>query len=384
VTADARKGGGGCTVLIDARPLYISGIGRYLREILSRLLRDTRFTHVTLLGDQAQLRRFLEESCPEAEVDLQEFPSSLYDPRTHAAWLRLVLARRVQADVTYFPHYDTPLLGFPRRSVVTVHDLIHFQVPEAFGALRRLAAGVVLGRAVARATGIITVSEATRRDLVARHPGSARKVHVIPNGVGEVFRSEPVEEVADDPQIRDLRPFLLCVGNRKRHKNLEAAVETLSLLREEMPLLKLVVVGRVFADWEATRQLAAERGVAGAVVEMENVGDDRLRQLYAHCEVLLFPSLYEGFGLPVLEAMACGAPVVASNRSSIPEVAGDAALLVDPRDPGAMAGAVRRLAQDPRLRDDLTLRGRQRATLFSWERAAQSTLDLLYRIGTGG
>jgi glycosyltransferase involved in cell wall biosynthesis len=373
-------------VVVDARPLHTSGIGRYLREVLSRLLRDARFGTVTLLGDAAQLQGFLEAERPSIETRVQPFPTALYHPRAHAAWLRLTLAGRLRADVTFFPHYDTPLVGFPRRSVVTVHDLIHFRVPDAFAGWQRAAAGVVLGRAVTRASGILAGSASTRRDLLERFPAAADKVRVIPYGVGEEFvRAVEASDLADSEaaDVRALGPYLLCVGNRKRHKNLRAAVETLALLHDEMPELKLVVVGRVFPEWEETLRLAAERGVADAIVEFEDISDARLRQLYAGCRALLFPSLYEGFGLPVLEAMACGAPVVTSDRSSLPEVAGDAALMVDPHDWSAMAGAVRRLEGEPGLRGELQRRGWERVARFRWERTGEIVLDLLHRVGTG-
>jgi glycosyltransferase involved in cell wall biosynthesis len=170
------------------------------------------------------------------------------------------------------------------------------------------------------------------------------------------------------------------VGNRFPHKNHVAAVDALARVREGGSAMRLVVAGGTAnAHWPAVMRHAEARGVADAVTDLGRVSETELRCLYAHCTAFLFPSLYEGFGLPVLEAMACGAPVIASNRSSVPEVMGEGGLSVDPGDSQAMADAVARLEREPRLRDEWIRKGREQAARFTWESTTQRTMDILYR-----
>lgn len=370
------------SIVVDARGLRASGIGRYIREVLTALLADPRFGRVKLLGEVDAVRGFCAPLDGGEKVEAHPYPYGFYSPRAQLAWPALRLRGAAQADVAFFPHYDAPMVGLPRRSVVTVHDLIHFKVPEAFSPWRRRVGKVLLHRGVRAAARVLTVSEATSRDLVEWFPSAAPKLRVVPNGVGPFFRPSPEGERRDLPP-GVASPYLLCVGNRKPHKNLAAAVETLAELRAERPDLSLVVAGDVYDGWEAVLRRAEALGVRDRLVEMEGVNDAQLRSLYSGCEALLFPSLYEGFGLPVLEAMACGAPVVASNRSSVPEVVGDAGLLADPERPAEMAAAVLRLRREPGLREELVRRGRERAAAFTWERAAREILDVLHGVATG-
>ncbi|MEW5927537.1 MAG: glycosyltransferase family 1 protein [Gemmatimonadota bacterium] len=380
-SAPARPGAPGASVLVDARAIFTSGIGRYLREVLQAVFADPRFGRVRLLGDPDALGEFCRTVAEPARAEVRAYPTGLYSPRAQAAWLRLRAAGECDADVAFFPHYDVPLAALPRRSVVTVQDLIHFKVPSAFPLWRRLGAGVLLRRAVTGAGQVLVTSQSTRRDLEERFPGCGARVGVVPLGVSPFFAA-PADASAGLARVGG--PYLLCVGNRKPHKNLAAAVETLALLRGEAPELRLAVVGEVYPGWDEVLRRAGELGVRERIVEVEGASDEELRSLYAGSEALLFPSLYEGFGLPALEAMAAGAPVVASDRSSLPEVVGDAGLLAGPEDPAAMADAVRRLRRDPELRARLVRCGRERAAAFTWERSARAVADVLLRVAAGG
>ena len=368
-------------MVADARGLRVSGIGRYLREILQVLFLDTRISRVRLLGEPGALRDFCGSTAGGEKGEVVPYPYGFYSPRAQAAWLGLRTSGAARADVAFYPHYDVPLVGLPSRSVVTVQDLIHFKVPEAFSPWRRRAAGALLHRAVWGSGRVLVSSESTRRDLEERFRGCGSRIDTIPLGVSPFFS---VPE-GGDPGPMPLSgiggdPYLLCVGNRKPHKNLAVAVEVLARLRDQISGVRLVIAGEVFRGWEDVERRAEALGVRERIVAVEGISDSELRALYARCEALLFPSLYEGFGLPVLEAMGCGAPVVASNRSSVPEVVGDAGVLVDPEDPRAMADAVLRLRREPGLRDELVRRGRIRATRFPWERTARDTVDVLCRV----
>lgn len=373
---------GPASILVDSRGLHSSGIGRYLREILAVLFRDERFGRIELLGDPGAVREFC-AGMPHAEkARVRAYPYGFYSPGAQTEWLRLRATGGLRADVAFFPHYDVPLFALPSRSVVTVQDLIHFKVPSAFPRWRRSAAGVLLRRAVQGAGRVLVSSGSTLRDLEDRFPGLGIKVGVVPLGVSPFF-SVPETGGPERGPGRIGGAYLLCVGNRKPHKNLAAAIEALAHLRHEAPDLRLVIVGDVFRGWESVLGRADELGVRERLVEVSGASDADLRALYAGCEALLFPSLYEGFGLPALEAMASGAPVVASNRSSVPEVVGDAGLLVDPEDPRGFAEAVLRLRRDPALREQLVRRGRERAARFTWERTATATADVLFEVAGG-
>jgi len=370
---------GRVSVLVDARALQVSGIGRFLRESLSALAADPRFARIDLLGRPHELREFVSQSADATRFTVHAYDFPFYSPRAQLAWLRLRANGTARADVGFFPHFDAPMVALPRRTVVTVQDLIHFKVPDAFPAWRRRTAALVLRRVVGAATRVLVSSASTLRDLAERLPGSEHKTTVVPFGVSPFFSpGDP-----DEAQVAARRPYLLCVGNRKRHKNLVAAVEALALLAHERPELSLVVVGAVFPGWDEVVQRAADLGVGERVVEVAATSDRELRALYRGCEAFVFPSLYEGFGLPILEAMACGAPVVASRRASIPEVVGDAGLLVDPDRPAEIADAVRRLAADGALLERLVAAGMERAAAFSWERTGRETADLLYQTACG-
>lgn len=371
-------------VAVDARPLQSSGIGRYLREVLRAMLADARFGEIVLLGETAEVGAFLAAHRVAVPVRIEEHRGGFYSPRAQLSWRSLRRRGRVNVDLAFFPHYDAPLLDLPRRSVVAVQDLTHFKVPEAFPAWKRAGAGVLFERVVHGAGRIVVSSASTRADLVQRCPVAARKTQVVPLGVGKSFGACRAGECASCACTRALQPYLLCVGNRKPHKNLGVAVEVLARLLPERPELRLVLAGARFGARDEVDARADALGVSHAVVERSQVSDDELRCLYSHAEVLLFPSLYEGFGLPPLEAMACGTPVVASNRASIPEVVGDAGVLVEATDVEAMAAAVRRLTTEPDLRAAMVERGRERAAGMRWEEAARRTLDvLLDTAGTG-
>jgi glycosyltransferase involved in cell wall biosynthesis len=374
----------GLRVLVDARALHASGIGRYLREVLLRLLVDERFRSVILLGVPQELQAFVANWTDSERIEYVDFRHPMYSPAAQLGWYRLERTNPdiLKAQVYFFPHYDAPA-RLPARSVVTVHDLIHFKVPSAFPLTKRLPARLLLRQVVRKAERILVDSESTRRDLVEMLPYAKAKSTVVYPGVSDFFVRQ--RGTHEEISLQDLpAEYLLCVGNRKPHKNLAAAVEVLAELSAERPNLHLVIVGQVFDGWEEVERLARQRGVRERIRDFTYVGDAELRELYERCEALIFPSFYEGFGLPVLEAMACATPVICSNRSSIPEVAGDAAILLDPSDHVGMANAVRRLRAEPSFRERLVTAGSAQAGRFSWEKTARATLDQLMEVGRGG
>lgn len=384
IRAGVRNGEGGVSLLVDARAILAGGIGRYLREILSRLFCDPRFSDFTLLGSGPRLREFVAQHRPGKEppfIRMVDFEVDFYSPRLHLVWP--LLRRKVDFEVAFFPHYDAPAFGLPPNSVVTIHDLTHFKLPETFPRLRRMAAGVIFDRVCRAAGHLIAVSEATRRDLLARFPEVASKVSVIRNGVSDRFLKGAPPSDGAARSAASLRPYLLSVGNRKPHKNLETAVEVLARVRASRPDLRLVVAGRSYPGWERVVERARALGVEGALVEFEAADDDLLHALYTGAEALLFPSLYEGFGLPALEARACGCPVIASDQGALPEVVGNGGALFDPYDVEGMAGAVERLSTPAAKMKRKGAPPFNCPAKWSWDRTVAELKTQLVRVAAG-
>jgi glycosyltransferase involved in cell wall biosynthesis len=269
-------------------------------------------------------------------------------------------------------------LGYGVPAVATVHDLSQLHVRQKYDAARMFYATRVLPLLIGRQQRIITVSSSTRSDVLSRTSVSADRVSVVPNGV-DLSRYAPLDEAsAREAALRlGLRePYLLYVA-RLEHpgKNHVTLLEAFARLRAAGLPHKLVLAGPRWNGAEAIDAAVARLGLAEHVVFTGFVAGDDLPGLYAGAAAFVFPSLYEGFGIPLLEAMACGIPSCVANVSSLPEVAGDAALLFDPRDPAAIASALQRLLTDDLLRARLRARGLKRCAEFTWERSAGGVLE---------
>jgi glycosyltransferase involved in cell wall biosynthesis len=279
------------------------------------------------------------------------------------------LASRAGVDVLHSLANTAPLYGGFRR-VVTIHDLIHRFHPETHGGLKARGVALLVPLAVRRSHRIITVSAATADDLVAHLRTARSKIDVVHSGVPPV-RTEPVAPSFD-------RPFVLTVAAKRPHKNLPRLLQAWARLD---PATRPLLVAPGYGTWHDD-ELAAEAarlGIADDVRMLGWVSDAELEGLYAGARAFVFPSLYEGFGLPVLEAMARGLPVACSDRGSLREIAGDAALLFDPEDPAAIAAAVQRLLADDALAERLRVAGREHAATFTWAASARGTLDAYRR-----
>ncbi len=272
-----------------------------------------------------------------------------------------------------------PYLHCP--TVLTVHDLVFERHPEHHTRKNRLFLQVGMRLFVRAAHTIIAVSQQTKRDLIEFYQTPAEKIRVIYEGIDAEFGPVPADEVqrirrhySTRRQQRDVRPYLLMVGTLNPRKNHAAAMRALARLKALGFPHRLLIVGGEGWLFGPVQKVVDELALGGDVIFTGHVPAADLPALYAGADCLLLPSLYEGFGFPVLEAMACGTPVVCSNVSSLPEVAGDAALTVAPTDDAALAAAIRRVLVEPGLADTLRTRGFVQAAQFRWDRCAQETV----------
>ena len=290
--------------------------------------------------------------------------------------------RRMQIDIFHgLDHVGIPLVGRTGRYVVTVHDIIPLILPQTFTPRHRMVVRMALTQVRRKADLVITPSQAVKRDVVQHLGVHEDRVAVTLHGCEARF-----QPVADEASLRavmaryDLPPcYVLALGNLEPRKNLTTLLQAFARLRQSAevdPEIQLVLAGaRGWLEKPIFRTVRS-LGLENVVCFPGFIEDDDLPAVYHGAAVFVFPSLYEGFGLPVIEAMACGVPVISSNTSSMPEVAGGAAVLVDPLDADQMAAAIVRVLGDEALRDSLRQQGIARARQFSWEAAARQTLDL--------
>jgi glycosyltransferase involved in cell wall biosynthesis len=363
---------------IDARKLHDFGIGTYIRNLLQELARmdhETEFVilsrpddsvAVTTLGENF---RVVKETAGNYSLAEQvKIPMDL---------------RRERVDLFHAPHYVLPpLVRCP--SVVTIHDCIHLMFPQYLPNRWSLAyARTSITLAAKRSTRVLTVSESSKRDILRYVDIPPGKIDVIYNAYDERFRDVPNEDavarVRERFQLQD--QFVLYAGNVKPHKNLERLIEAFHLVRSRgLDQLKLVLIGDEISKYTALRRAVHRHQLHKYVRFLGFLPLDTLAVLYRLAGVFVFPSLYEGFGLPPLEAMASGTPVVTSNVSSLPEVAGNAAVLVDPYNASAIADGIYRVLTDDTLRLDLKRRGIERATQFSWESSVRRVREIYGQI----
>jgi glycosyltransferase involved in cell wall biosynthesis len=363
---------------LDARKLQDFGIGTYVRNLVRSLAALTpedaaaaamRFTLLVRPEDREQLADL------PGNFDLVVESAPVYSARELATLSWKLWRQRL--DLYHATHYVLPA-ALTSRVVVTIHDIIHLLYPEFLPSrLAFLYARRMIHRSLTRGDRIIAVSQNTRADLMENFAVDGRKIEVIYNGVEDVFRRRlPEEEI--ERWLRSLgisRPYLLFVGNPKPHKNLDTVVQAYARARSlggfDAPL---VCVGNRSGNEFKIRQRAEHLGLADQVRLLGHVAQEALPAIYQGATLFLYPTLYEGFGLPVVEAMASGVAVITSNTSALKEIAQSYAHLVDPLDIPAMAKAIAQCMSDPEHRAALARLGERRAEDFRWETTARRTL----------
>ena len=353
-----------------------SGTGRYTTELIRHLAQlDARNEYIVVAHEGSPLCNLL-GSRPNFRLIRQ--PQRSRPARIWWEQRRLPnLIARERLDVFHAPAFVLPGRS-PAPTVATIHDLVFMRYPETFGYFRRQYFHWTIPRSAYRATLVIADSEATQRDLEDLLQVRPERIRVVPLGVGEEF-FEPAPAAARArvrAQLMLPEQYILTVGTIEPRKNLVRLIEAYARVRERLRRRcpALVLAGRKGWKYDEVFGRIAERDLRGDVIWHDFVPDDIVRAVYQRATVFACVSLHEGFGLPLLEAMASGVAVVASNRSSLTEIVGDAGVLVDPLDTEAIADALVGLLTDEERRTDLAARARDRARRFSWERTARETL----------
>lgn len=290
-------------------------------------------------------------------------------------------------DLFHSPDFVLPPVG-AARSILTVHDLAFLLYPECADARLRAYLEKTVPRSVQRADYVVADSENTRNDVICLLGVPPERVTVVPGGVDPAFKpvTDPARLAAFRQSIGldDDTPYILFIGVIEPRKNLMGLIEAFDILKSRRPLPhKLVVAGRRGWLSDATMERAERSLYRNEIIFPGFIPEGEIATLYSAAESFAFPSHYEGFGLPVLEAMACGTPVVASRASSLPEIVGDAGMQVDPDDAERLASALELLALNPEMRADFRERGLARAAQFTWDAAANVMLEVYRKVGRG-
>lgn len=363
------------SVLIDASPLGggVSGAGRYAYELLDALLPIAEQFQLEVIAPPADKCNWnISHWSNQENVTITPADIRGVGPRRQLYFLR----HSFEYDLFHALSSYLPL--FVRgQSLVTIHDLKYVHFPSYFrglGTLKHRYITSMIRRSVRSADHVLAVSDHARSDIVSEFGVDGEKITVVPHGPGGV-------QTTDKPSPIDGR-YLFFVGSLRPHKNLEKLVDAYIKLRSRTgeAAAKLIIAGAEYGDSLTELRERIPEPYRNDVEFLGRVDDETLATLYAHATAFVYPSLYEGFGLPPLEAMAHGTPVIASDRTSIPEVVGDAGVYIDPTDESDLANALERVLTSSSLRNRLRERGQKRYQKFSWERTARETLAVYERL----
>ena len=360
---------------------YEAGVACYARNLVRALLASERTHSFILYGRKRYLDQF---QGPNVKLKSVSF---LPDNRWfRILWEQIAVGGDVRfrgPDVFHWPDYSRSLLAPGPRSIGTVHDLAFLRLHNIYDPGRRFYKKIMAKVSISRAEAIIAVSENTARDVTELLGIPRPRITVIPNGIDSMFQQLDADTCEEyrTRRLGGIGPFIFFVGTMEPRKNVMRLLEAHGML-QKMGLkgIPLVLAGQ--RGWKSEQIVdAIQKGMAaGSVYWLGYVPRDELPILYNLCRIFVYPSLYEGFGFPPLEAMACRAPVITSENSSLSEVAGDAALLVDPLDVGALAQAMATLLEDRTMRDNMRQRGLERACKYKWDETARLTMDVYRKV----
>jgi glycosyltransferase involved in cell wall biosynthesis len=375
-------------VAIDIRRSDEFGLGTYLRNIIGSAGRLDHSNTYFLLG-----RPENRDEIGPLPDNFQYVPYMLSEPSPRNIVELFVQLRRLKADVFHVPHYHWIPQHLPVPHVVTVHDLVEFVYPQA-GRSRWVSVSMfsLVKRSLRRAARVVAVSYATRRDIMRIFDVPGDRIEVVYNAIDRRFLQGHAAEderrfIAERYALQ--HPFILYAGRVRPHKNVERIIDAFAALKADLDPagdygnLKLIIIGDELSKHPRLRRTVVQHRLESEVRFLGFVPIETLRVLYDCAKVFVFPSLYEGFGLPPLEAMAHGTPVITSNTSSLPEVVREAAVLVNPENVFEIVRALRQCLYDAELRSRLTERGYRQVRQYSWERSALRMIEIYNEVAAG-
>ncbi len=354
----------GKTIGIDARMIEMSGIGTYIQHLMGHGIYDYA------LGKEDEIRRY------DSDVKVIPYDAPIYSPKEQLRFPNKAV-RAAGIDIMHFPHYNVPI-SYREKYVTTVHDLTHIVLPEFLGGKAKyLYAKFLMRQALRRASHIFTVSENSKKDIQKYFDIQDDKISITYNAIDDDFRVKDkteIEYLYNKYSIPRDKKLLLYVGNLKPHKNLSALLKAMKELNRDD--VYLLLVGKAFKSIDLDEQ-ENQMGIKDRVIHTGMVSKEELIDLYNLADLFVFPSLYEGFGIPPLEAMACGTPVIAADNSSIPEVCGDAAVYFDGRNENRIKCVIEEIIGDDMLASELVAHGLLRARYFDWKKTRDLVIDVL-------
>ena len=297
----------------------------------------------------------------------------------------LKLKKIKNLDIVHDP-YDIGPLSFkmPFKKIITVHDMAYFFFPRISGLKIIIGHKVLFNKTLKTADKIIAISNSTKEDLITYFKVPEDKIVVIPHGVSEKFKQLDEEDISKSTQKYQLNfPYILYVGSLESRKNILNLIKAFYELKMKNIEQKLVIVGKTNENKKILSRFIKNHNLQNDIVFTGFVADDDLPALYNAADLFVYPSIYEGFGLPPLEAMACGTPVITSNISSLPEVVGDAGIMIDHSNVEALAEAMRDVLADESLRNSIISKGLKRAKMFNWKKCAKETLKVYEEVAFG-
>ena len=365
------------SIAMDGRGAFLyrgTGIGTYTWQLLSHLTKEIPDLKIFLPGEEYHHFSFT------GETAVSPFPH-------HDLWRQVFLPKALQKNHTELYHVPQNGIGLPSKKIcketVTIHDLIPYLFPETVGRGYLKEYLSEMPSVLERSDGIITVSQCSKEDILRLFHYPEEKISVIYEAPEPIYRPLPPGEtkafleknygISDD--------YILYVGGFGIRKNIKALINAFYLLKKEDHLpLRLVLPGKRNRDFDAMDQLAEALGLKDEIIFPDYVPVEDLPWFYNGAMMMVYPSFYEGFGLPPLEAMACGTPVIAAKTSSLPEILGSAALWCNPFDTTDIAGQMHRLYVSPTLRSHLSQKGKEKAASYTWQKAAVETADFFQKI----
>jgi len=369
-------------ICFDARVIINekTGIGNYSMNLLRALLELDRANQYVVLIHQGLNT--------DHEMYKLDFPNltrervNIPPVSIHQQYRIPAMLRKIDPDIYHYPNWDVPI--FHRyKTIVTIHDLtyvLHRNLYKRFYHAKKLYTRLNIYWGMKQAKKIIVVSKSTKEDLVKYFQTPEHKIEVIYEAKNQYFlqNGSAKNEIRVDNHDFDLKTrYFLYVGERRPHKNLVRMIEAFALFKKQIPgSFKFLIGGKDYNHYDEPEKKVNELGLSGEVKFIGYIADEMLKPLYSRAICFMFASIYEGFGIPILEAMSCGTPVITSNISSMPEIADDAAIKVNPYNVEEIAHAMRAIVSDEKMRADYIERGKARAREFSWEKAAEQTLAL--------